>query len=396
MATSLIHVQRGDLITADLLNSIMDQLLSQDSRISALEFGSAPGAVQIIALTPANGNVQLGAELRVAGKNFGFVAGATVVYVDTTRIQTFKTGSNDQLLIFDVPATLTNVPSTGRPAALTVSNQTTSAQAQLTVFSSMQVQGNIDVNWQPLTPVTPQSNTPATFSNIVLRSRANIPASFQISATVDQPTWKNNVQVLDSSGNQVGPAGIPIQPNQQTTISVLINPIPAGSNGVPFSLVITATAGTVVGSTTISGTVGQPITLPDTTINAGFSSGNAIPANSGSADAVKGVVMKTASVGTGAGVLLTYSVDSTAATYNITLALVGGATNWTLALVDPQPTVGNPLAGSFSLAPGNLSRFVEFSVVPQAGATTPAALTMTIQRQGANNSRVITLPLSVQ
>ena len=64
-------------------------------------------------LVPPSGTVQVGTELRVLGRNFGVSVGATIVYIDDTRITTLKFGSTDILLIFDVPVGL-SVPQSGR------------------------------------------------------------------------------------------------------------------------------------------------------------------------------------------------------------------------------------------------------------------------------------------
>src|SRR4051812_16577057 len=100
-------VERGDLITADLMNALLGKLGELETRVANLEAGSQSSTTVIITdLIPpgtAAAPIRVSSELRIVGQNFRFSLGAHRVFFDATRVDAFKPGSNDSLLIFDVP-----------------------------------------------------------------------------------------------------------------------------------------------------------------------------------------------------------------------------------------------------------------------------------------------------
>ena len=220
-------VKPGELITAHYFNLVLS---SFDSRISALESSAASATGVIIsALIPPSGTVKVGDVLQVIGSNFGFSTGADRVYIDDVPVNAFNPGSSDTQLIFNIPSSITNVPPQGRPATLTVSNQTSTAQRTLTLLPALVLTGAIDVVPQGVTPATITAGQNATFA-FILRSRANLDATCSLTATVNvganQAAWQSNLQITDLTGKTSGQILVPT--GQTVPFSVGIDPIPPG------------------------------------------------------------------------------------------------------------------------------------------------------------------------
>lgn len=114
------RVSPGELITADLVNQMLGQLESLETRVTALEATGPDGdAVVITGLLPS-GAVTMGSELTVVGRNLG-APGSVSVIVDGVAINQFKPGSGNDRLTFNLPA-LQGVPAQGKIVTLTLSN----------------------------------------------------------------------------------------------------------------------------------------------------------------------------------------------------------------------------------------------------------------------------------
>src|SRR5215831_4917180 len=120
MALNLKRVKPGDLITADVMNTIMDALDSLDSRIG----GTTGTAVRIDHLEPSD-TIQVGKDLKIFGSNFQYSIGGQRVFFDSFGVMAYKVGSSDSLLIVTVPD-LGPLPSQGKLLTVTASNLTTS------------------------------------------------------------------------------------------------------------------------------------------------------------------------------------------------------------------------------------------------------------------------------
>jgi hypothetical protein len=379
-------VNPGDLITANYFNNILS---SFDSRISALESAatSATGVI-ISALVPPSGTVTVGNPLQVIGSNFGFSTGVDRVYIDDVPVNAFNAGSSDTQLNFNIPNSITNVPAQGRPATLTVSNQTSTAQRTLTLLPALVLIGAIDVVPQSVTPTTITAGQNATFA-FVLRSRANLDATCSVNATVNvsanQAAWQSNLQIMDSSGN-ILPSGQILVPAAQTAkFSVGIAPIPLGTDGTQFSITVNLVAGTTTGT---SGpwatlTVGSTAPQPDPTISLNYSSSQ-----------VQGTGTVTASqISLSSGGAAKISLNATfsiAGNYNLTLS---PAPNWQPALLPsttptPYPITQQQLSNPQGLA----SVTLDFTVQRQNGASS-GQIQFTAQRVGASQSQWFTMGL---
>jgi len=403
------QVRPGELITAELINQILAQLEGLEVRVTSLEAGviSNPGgpgigtATPVITqLIPPEGQpVRVGEELQVLGRDFGISTLTNSVLIDTVRVTSFKEAS-DRKLVFDIPTQITDVPAAGRPATLTVRNDTRTAQKPLSLRSALTLAGPVDVLLLDIRPATLAANNPATF-RFRLRSRANLNATYaiapQIAVAANQSTWQANVQVLNAEGGVNNERTISLDAGAEQIFSVRINPIPAGTDGTPFTLTVSATApGSSGTSGPINATVGLLADLPDPAITAlTFSSGTVLgPGSGGSVTATTIRLPATR----GARVTL-FAEFSEVANYQVTVALVSGATNWQMQLLTPPATTTPP--NTFAIArtdldsaAGRVPRFPEFSIGPAAGVTA-GAVEIRIQRPGNTQFRAYRMNLEI-
>src|SRR5258705_12776173 len=117
MAKKFDRVRAGDLITDVFVNGLLDYLEALDVRVSGLEQGS--GSVAITSLP--FGDIRVGQEVHIRGRNFGFSTGQQKVFIDDVPVNAFRFGSDDTELIFTIPA-VPNIPSTGKIVVLTIQN----------------------------------------------------------------------------------------------------------------------------------------------------------------------------------------------------------------------------------------------------------------------------------
>ena len=148
------------------------------------------------------------------------------------------------------------------------------------------------------------------------------------------PTWQSNLQVPDSSVVKSGQ--IELAPLQQEQFNILINPIPDGTNGTNFSLLVDVSAQGLQGSSgPRSFTVGQPAQKLDSsiTLTLNFVSPNTalIPSTGTNPDTIQLKQGDTATVGLSAGLTV-------AGTYDLSLLLVPSTANWSVALTFDSPS----------------------------------------------------------
>ena len=384
MPTSIPRVRPGDLITADLMNTMIDRLNALEAAVAAGEGTPTAHAVSISGLIPANGNVRVGDFLQVFGQNFDFSIGAQRVFIDTTRVDAFD-GANcsDTKLVFRIPSTITDVPSGGRPAILTVNNATSTARWTITLLPALELVGAIDVNPMPPPQIVP--STQVTFQ-YELVCNATLATTYDLTATLtpaaNPDAWRGQVHILDT--NQATEINqLRLVPNQRKTIFVRINQVPAGTNLVSFDLVldVKSTAGNVGGSSLKTYVVGGPAEEIDETTKVNVPSIEVLPGSSGA------VTSSTVTVGAGT-VNLSYPVIfEVQGNYDLDVVFSNGATNWSVAFmglgVPPRQTHATirisdtDLANPQHTAPKNIA----FSLRRDAGATA-GRIQLKIQRQG--------------
>jgi hypothetical protein len=390
MAIVIEHVQRGELITADLINQLIDDIENLDARVTALEqAGSRVGAVEIDSVWKTTVNV--GDDITIVGKNFGFTIGATRVRFNGIAPTVFRTGSNDTTLICQVPDVFPGmdpslIPPGGITVSLTVSNATTTAQTTITVKAApIQVAGEITVNFAGVSPDPPQSGIASDFGFLV-QSQAVGTVHGTITSTVTDSTgtptaWP--VQILNATKQSTVAQGSQITIGEGASASFFVRVTPDGPSATPFTVTFKVAAVEVPNAqNSTNAEIGAPSTV-DETITA-FAPVDFSGPGVSLADTTLTVPLHT--VGQ-----VTFDADFTVAgSYDVTFAPgqgAAGATNWTLAIVDPalDPNTNKHTkvigAGDLEAGNGTASEAVEIRARPETGATGGTA-TVTVTRQG--------------
>jgi hypothetical protein len=280
MAEQLSKVQPGDLITAQFINGVIDEINFLADRVAALE-GSGPGIGPIITGLSPQGDIHMGDELRILGRNFG-VTSLAVVTIDGNRIDQIKAGSGDQLLIIDVTGIL-NLPSDNM-VTLVVSNNkgTDSRQFRLLPGQATVLTGQLTVDL-PAPP--PEALTAGDhIFQFPLHAQTSMAAGYTIEPKVtpvgSATGWK--VDVVDGGGNP-SPKDIQIPqspPGAATDLNFRVKlTIPAGvAAGSDFQLALKLTSNTtppLSGSRFVNLKTGNVVPPPQTKIKVTL--GNVFP-----------------------------------------------------------------------------------------------------------------------
>lgn len=122
MAQQFVRVRPGDLIKSDLINRMMDEFESLESRVKKLEAVSSASTGKVVITEPnLTHKLRIGDPLNIVGKNFGLPT-QNVVLLEEKIIDTFESGSGDELLIVKAIPNIQNISETGREVTLTLSN----------------------------------------------------------------------------------------------------------------------------------------------------------------------------------------------------------------------------------------------------------------------------------
>jgi hypothetical protein len=384
MALDIQQVQPGDLVTASFFNELIALIEQLDARVTVLEEGELPGgAVAITAVSPQP--VRVGQDLTIVGANFGFSAGAHRVRFNGVQPSAFRPGSRDDVLICLVPS-VPGLQETGTPVTLTVSNATSTAARVVTLLPPVVAPvGNVDVTFEGATPdpLTANANNEFEFT---LHSDASLPVSLVLTPTVRTPAgaalaWPT--AILDAGRAEIGDRQVTVAPGQSVTVFARVA-IPASTNGTQFLLRVDAAgAGIEASSGDLDHTVGQTGD-PDPAI---------VKLSPSASEGLSGSEIS-APVGT----IREIAVECDLAmigTYTVTLASLGGATNWTIVLAAPGAADPRFIVDEDDLGPDGIAdRAVRFRVRPNAGAT-GGQLRLTVQRAGVAMSRSYTFDMRV-
>ena len=121
MATLPTQVRPGDVISSDLFNQVLSELVDLQLRVVHLEGGTTvSGIVEIIEPNPAR-TLSIGQKLVIVGKNLGT---DSTVKIEEAFIQSFEPGSDRNSLIVAAIPSIANVSEVGRLVTLQVSNNT--------------------------------------------------------------------------------------------------------------------------------------------------------------------------------------------------------------------------------------------------------------------------------
>ncbi len=254
--SSFNPVKPGDIITAAFINQVIK---SFDNRISALETASGVGGKMVItALSPA-APLHMGDQLTVIGQNFGLPSQA-VVTVDGVRVDGsgFLPGSGNNALIFLIPA-VQGVPPEGKLVTLIVSNPTSAATVQFTLFPFALTipTGQLFVNMTGAPSVGSITSGNSYVFVFTATASTSLTDVYKLAASLDAAStaagW--SVATVDSSGNPLSQVSIKQGQNTTTTVGVKVT-IPAAA-AVASSAQVTLT---VTSSTNPTGLIGSGLT----------------------------------------------------------------------------------------------------------------------------------------
>ncbi|WP_028079983.1 hypothetical protein [Solimonas soli] len=374
MTNPLSHVSPGDIISAADWNLLIDSLNDALVRLDALETGGGGTALAVDQLLPP-GPYRIGDTLQIVGRNFQFAAGAARVFFNAQQAFTLTSNSTDSKLELVIP-TVAGVLESGTNVDLVVMNQAQQVTRQIVLRPRLNpLQGNITIGWQSVTPQTVLAGQPVTFLYRVT-SGTNNAATWALTAQVNVASnaaaWNSQLQICDAQGNVLNPAQINLQPGQQMDVQVRIPSVPAGSNGTSFGVTLNAGSANISGSSGINQfVVGTPTPPPDATITMDTVPAYSMGALSGNTLTVPG----------GQSRLLVLNTTLTVpGTYNVTRAVLGGATGWTINL--DSGTTDSFVITAADVSGGSTARLLRYSVAATAGASTPAQIEIRLQRQG--------------
>jgi hypothetical protein len=398
MAIDIEHVQPGELITATLLNEVIDELAKLDVRVTALETtGSKPGVVEITAVTPRT--VQVGDFITIVGKNFGFTIGATRVRFNGVAPFEFGQGSNDSVLIVKVPELGVTLPNDGIKVELTVSNATSTAQEEITVKPvPLQQAGTVTVTFSGVQPNPPTPDTDTEFEYVMV-SDATLAATVTVAPSIIDAAgaplgW--GALILDSTKKVIENKQIKIDPGDTLAFYVRVR-IPSQTNGTQFVIQTSVAGGGLSGASDETPlTVGQASNVDTTITKLAPVDAVGIPLN-------PKVTLVGSKLSTPLNVVaqVTMEVDFTfAGDYLIELTPATGTSNWLLAVIDPAPPT-NSTVGKLSLttddiinAGGTVHEDIKVRLRPSTGATAGHAV-LTVHRDGETTKRSYTFDLAV-
>lgn len=351
------RVNPGELITADLMNDILKRLKILEDKAAAP--GTTPGVVRITAMVPAGTllePIRVGQTLQILGENFGYFAGqASVTFERPTgnvviQNNQMLTGSSDTRLLMTVPS-LSGLSQGGENMTLRVRSGTTDDHRSVFVRPVVIVlQGDIFVDWRTDTPnpspnplvsslATPQS---ASFS-YRLRTATNLPATFDLSATISNATtavpagMESSIQFLDESGNLIPNRQLQMGTNDTRNIVVRIPQVPASFASQSFKLNVDVASGGLTGGDGRSFTVGVAVTPPDSAIEA-IQTGSSLTTPDGESDtdpASGSFDGTTIRLKPGKRMMLIFTINKlmTIGTYDVSITQKTGTSGWAPELV---------------------------------------------------------------
>jgi IPT/TIG domain len=389
MAIEIEHVQRGELITADLINQLIDDIENLDARVTTLEqAGTTSGVVEIDALYPTTPRVE--DDVTIIGKNFGYSVGATRIYFNGLSPSTLRQGSSDTVLVCPVPD-IPGLAESGSAVQLTVANARSSATESITVLPLQQEQvGDASIDFSGVSPDPTVPNQNADFA-FTLHSDALLPAKMKLKASlkdIEGAPLGWNTALLDAAFNPLENDQIQINPTDTKPFYVRVG-IPSGQNNTPFTLQADGAGGGLTASSGPQSLVVGQTASPD----------DAIPDLSPTSVSNGTLSGSTVSVTPGSLAELDLEVHFTvASTYNVSVSTTGGG--WQAQLLVPSPTNPQFNVGASDLNQGTSPKYAKetIRVLIATSGSTPGTThaVVTVQRQGQTKKRTygfdITIP----
>lgn len=389
------RVRPGELITAELINQVLADLESLETRVTKLEAGvtsnpTTPGDPAVI--TKVADSVQLDHDLEIHGRNFGFSRGAQRVSVDGVSQNEYQPGSSDELLIVKI-RDIAGVTEQGKPVQLVVSNGIEPpATRSLRILPAQSLGGSVDLTIGDPVPATIVlgSATPVNF-NCQITSQATLKTTFTVKASIDgvanASEWIKRLEILNASGGPITPETFDLAPRQTRNFQVRLASVPSAGDK-QFTLRLTADSGKAGGTISRDFRVGENV--PEDLVNIPVLQFESID------NGAINVSRDTISVRTGQQATVTLRAEFvTGGEYGATLQLESGS-NWELALNEPVPK-GSPTTGSYQITlPASGSRVPknpEILIRPQNTATSPGVLILRLKRSDLTISRTIKFTL---
>jgi hypothetical protein len=386
----LENVNRGDLITAEKWNQLLEEMRLLEARVAILEDNDAQ--VEIIELQFAE-PLRVGDMLRILGRNFRSSAGTVRVFIDGHEtLPNPDTFTNARIEVI-VPLQI-NPPAAGKQVQLLVGNARTNDVRRLTVFMrDIALTGPVDVQWVGLTPaqILPGRDM---FWEYTARSRASRTETFTITPRV-QPAGlltPGQFQILSADRTTPLPASQLTLDHTATTPTrffLRVNPFPPIPQNTNFSLSVELSTGGQVytASDPEAFTVGQAAEQPDPAITLTISA--IVPETDAAGNPIwippniirfrQGVPMVEVRL---------LAEFRAAATYSLTNST---PQNWSVDGGDNQ--------SEYTITPGDVAeggsrllRTLVYFIQPDAAAV-ERPLTVTLQRPGGHGKQEISLIL---
>ncbi len=409
MAQLLEKVQRGDIITADMWNLMVDAVNG------LLQAGQTSG-IQITGLTPAGTSdapLRIGTLVQVLGRSFGFSVGQSRITFEgdfgtvAVPFSQLLLGSSDSRLAFLMPA-LPGATAAGITATLRVNNGVADDVRSVVVMPVViNLQGSIIVNWRSDMPSGATNPSPnpitagqsATFA-YTLRSAINMPASFTLSADIVNASTPvpvglvSSIQFLNEaplSGGGMGPGSeitdktVQLGKDETRNIYVRIPQVPVSFAGATFQLRVTAGAGGLIGADARTFTENAGVAQPDPNIIISQLSQYVADAETGNPNSSLGqIVGSSIQLRPHGKAILQFEVTFLQpGTVDVSLGPRAGATlsGWSFDLQD-LPT--NPMSIPVT---ANQTIPLSFGVATSDGATATGGIVYRIKRQSATGEQ---------
>lgn len=239
MAKIFEKVKRGDLITAKLMNDIIDEIEKLDKRVTALESsGVSTGAPIITEVLPA-GQVRLGDELTVRGLNFMPGNIPPTVIIGNVQIKRFNREPEDTTLIFNIPLSITGTPN---DFLLMINNGYGTDVKTITILAEqIKPTGRLVITDQ-----TGETGAIEIGSSYIywfdLTSETTIAETYSLSARFTNPvgdasasSWQSNSQLVNQSSSPLSSNQLSLRPGRTVRVGIRVT-IPAGAISVDLAI----------------------------------------------------------------------------------------------------------------------------------------------------------------
>jgi len=247
MANLFSTVNSGDLITANLMNQILNELNSLETRVTNLE-SAQPGSGGVPVVDPLPSTLfHIGDTLTVSGENFSPLA-TTVVSINEAMVgaSQFLGGSGDTKLVFQIPV-VQNLDPGGTPVKLTVSNPNGVSAPAIFTLAPQQValpDGDLFVALSAVSPAGKITAGTAYSFSFTVRAITSEDETYTLTPFITAPSSENwPIPTVSVSGQQVSQYLIPqgLAPNGSTITVSLALTVPAAGTTAAIRLAVVST-----------------------------------------------------------------------------------------------------------------------------------------------------------